>query len=291
MSLDKESYAIGLHNASGSTDILLKSVTFIENGNYSAPPGTAYRSVRVAVSTEVPEGTLEIEENGLYDVSTYEKANVNVHSAGDPYEKLNEYLDLSIRYFKSDLCKKFMVRSHGDAVLSKLEFYSAKAIEATTFDGLFYNCGKLKYANLGFCTRITANVGNNARMLRTIILRRNTAPATLENTANALADTPIGKGAVNAFVYVPDYDVNGEDLVAKYKIMTNWVRYADNITGYSSAPEYDSSTEYSIGDVCKYAGRLYGYCNEDLTSSTGNAPSGISEDNAYWEYVDDIPVA
>lgn len=118
--------------------------------------------------------------------------------------------------------------------------------------------------------------------MKTLIIRTKSV-CIMDSTSS---NTGFGKGRTH--LYCPDFDSNGYNLPAQYRTATNWVNYATQIHGYSEAPAYNASTTYEIGDVCKYNGRFYGYCKEDLTSSTGNAPSGTTADNTYWEYIDDI---
>ena len=86
------------------------------------------------------------------------------------------------------------------------------------------------------------------------------------------------------YIYVRD------SLVEGYKSASNWAAYGDYLKGYSEAPIYDNSTTFLIGDVCQYNNKFYAYAKEDLTSSTGNPPTGTTADNDYWEYVADIEV-
>lgn len=101
---------------------------------------------------------------------------------------------------------------------------------------------------------------------------------------------PMGKSSsitINKNIYVPDSDEDGNDLVAAYKSATNWstTGIAEYIFGFSSAPSYNSETEYSVGDVCKYNNRFYAYYK--IENSTGNAPSGTAEHTPYWWYCGD----
>lgn len=81
-----------------------------------------------------------------------------------------------------------------------------------------------------------------------------------------------------------------DSLVSGYKAASNWAAYGDQLKGYSEAPIYNNITTYEIGDVCQYNNKFYAYAKEDLTSSTGNPPTGTTADNDYWEYIADIEV-
>lgn len=88
----------------------------------------------------------------------------------------------------------------------------------------------------------------------------------------------------NAHIYVKD------SLVNTYKAETNWTSKASYIFGYSDISVYDNTTTYNIGDLCRYNDKVYVHCNESLTTTTGNPPSGTSSNNDYWDYIDDVEV-
>ena len=106
----------------------------------------------------------------------------------------------------------------------------------------------------------------------------------LNSTVPTLSGAFSGVNITWLIIYVRD------SVLSAWKSASNWSTYAGVTHGFSEAPTYDNSTTYEIGDVCKYNDKFYAYCKEDLTSSTGNAPSGTTADNAYWEYVGDIEV-
>ena len=63
----------------GGGDIDVDALNVSENGTYTASSGHAYSPVKVSVPTGVfPSGTSQITSNGIYDVSNYASASVNV---------------------------------------------------------------------------------------------------------------------------------------------------------------------------------------------------------------------
>lgn len=55
----------------GGGDIDVEAVTFNANGTYTAPDGKAYSPVTVNVPQDAEMGPLQIDENGIYEASTY----------------------------------------------------------------------------------------------------------------------------------------------------------------------------------------------------------------------------
>lgn len=230
--------------------------------------------------------TKNITENGTYNASSdnadgYSSVSVNVPS--NSYEIMNKFFTQTLEYFKSNV-NGGLWHTNLSIYQINLKFFSMRNAKYCSTDGRpFCDSALLKYCCFGLSDN-TGGIGVYAfRSVGncTIVMRNKTV---------------IGMNSSRAFdrntntYYVPDLDNNNADLPAQYKVASNWAAYATQIKGYSEAPSYDAGTTYTIGNVCKYNGKFYGYCKEDLTSSTGNAPSGTTEDNEYWEYVDDIEV-
>jgi hypothetical protein len=201
----------------------------------------------------------------------------------DPDESLIEFFTNTIKYIKIDEeCNIPQSVTSGDnqRAYSKLVFFSAKLAKEYLEAYTFRKSASLVYANVGMVNLIMNNAFSVTVKLTSLVIP-NSAICPLQNT-NAFSSSGVFFG--NGYVWVYD------SLVSGYQSATNWSVYASQIKGFSEAPIFDNSVTYSIGDVCQYNGRFYGYCKSDLTSSTGNPPTGTTADNDYWEYVADIEV-
>ena len=266
-----------------------EEISITENGITTAPYGKAYNKVTVAV----PTSTLidkTVTENGTYNASSdnadgYSSVSVSVPSV-DPYEKFNEMIEQKLYYFKTKASGRVPIfglnNNAGDFI--PLTFFSMRNSKYWLYANHF-RTDALTYALFGEINCYGNNIFLACPGIRTVVNRQKSVGIL---SSSGFTGSEIAKG--RGYIYVPDLDSNGNNLVDQYKVATNWSVYANQIKGYSEAPAYDATVTYSIGDVCKYNGKFYGYCKEDLTSSTGNAPTGTTEDNAYWEYVDDIEV-
>lgn len=312
MSFDKESYIIGKSSSKDTGGFALKSLLATENGGYHAPAGSAYAYVKVSVDKGiVPEGTLEIaengnginvssyekvnvnvpqgvfpsgtvqiSENGVFDVGSYEHAQVSVTSDGDPYDIVKKLFNRTLRWFSSRSCQlptsPFYING-GQTVIPQLAFFSVRDNTIKTETRHFQEAKNLVYCNLGNVPSVASYTFYSDAAIETVVITSKTVP-TLSNT-NAFASVPKLKT-----IYVAD------SLIEEYKSASNWSGFESKLKGFSSAPSYDETTEYSIGDVCVFNGKCYAYSKEELASSTGNAPSGTAQDNLFWEYIDETGV-
>lgn len=215
---------------------------------------------------------------------------VDVPETGDdPYEQLIKLMKGELVYFKhgGETDKFTLYCANVDLYQQNLVFYSANNENNVLLPiGHNFHASNCKYFNLGTVTnRILAPLlFSGALNFKTIIIK-NREVINLQNL-NVFTGTALANGT--GFLYVPDKDVNGNDLPSQYKSATNWSTYATQIKGFSEAPEYEDNTWYDIGDVCQYNYRLYGYCKKDLTPSKNKEPSGGTTDTEYWEYIGDI---
>lgn len=93
---------------------------------------------------------------------------------------------------------------------------------------VFYGCTKLKHADCGQVGNLPAQTFNACSALTELILRKTSAICTLSN-ANAINNSPIGKGT--GFVYVP------AALVDSYKANSTWATFAAQIRSIEDFPE------------------------------------------------------
>ena len=211
-----------------------------------------------------PEGTLEITENGKYDVK--EKSEVNVDVAFDGVtisdasylfsnnarlEQINELLsmcknvDNTARMFDnaSELTEIDLTNLDVSNVtnmyymfntcinLTQVNVSNFNTSKVTNFSYMFAYCSKLTEIDLSsFYTSNTANTSymfRNCSKLAKIII--NNPNVFRMSNVNMLENTPIKNGT--GYVYVPD------NLVETYKTATNWSSFASQIKGISELEE------------------------------------------------------
>ena len=250
------------------------------------------------IINETNSFTKKMDTSGKYmedDVTITYTASSEQSSASDPYEIVDAICNNTCLYFKSNASYTLpWMTGNLFSAPTSLRFFSMRNLMRTNSNktlqnGVFRGMSNLEYANLGNSVDSVAQNGfNSTQSLKTLIIGKKRSPFVLSNSNNLLNS---GISAGTGYVYVPDLDEDGEDLVEKYKTATYWSAVANQIKGFSEAPAYNDSTTYSLGDVCKYNGKFYGYCKSDLTNSVGNAPTGTTNDNAYWEYIAEIEVA
>lgn len=199
-------------------------------------------------------GTLEIAENGSYDVKNYANARVDVASI-DLLEMvllntLTEYANDTLTVVKPytfrnstnlkvlNLPNVRTIRAqafHTCTGLTSIDFPLLTTLESYAFTGcsnlvsvnfpiLTYlqasslqSCSKLEVADFPKVNQIGNLVFDGCSKLTKLILRNNEV-CKLSNKG-ALTNTPIANGT--GFIYVPN------DLVASYKVATNWSTYAN----------------------------------------------------------------
>lgn len=194
---------------------------------------------------------------------------------GDPDESLSAFLGNTITYVKIPSAvsgTSFATRSR-DCLYFSLKNWNADMYIDEPFKGLAQNSKEPRRKNfvcIGKVKDTKARTFYDAKVSVLVIL----STSVPRLTGDLMME-------FNESIYVRD------SLVESFKTASNWSRYS-TYKGLSEAPVYDSSTTYGIGDVCKLDGHFYSYSKRDLTSASGQAPSGTTSDNEYWEYLAEV---
>lgn len=119
--------------------------------------------------------------------------------------------------------------------LGSYAFYQCSGLETVKLPKLtsvstqvFYSCTKLKHADCGQLSNIPAQTFNACSALTELILRKTGSICTLSN-ANAVNNSPIGKGT--GYVYVP------KNLIESYASATNWSTFASQFRAIEDYPD------------------------------------------------------
>lgn len=195
-------------------------------------------------------------------------------AGGDPYDIMLKYSNNTLEFFKTN---EIMTSGPNFNSKSNLKYFSAKNLTGGTPNGMFYGCRAVVYVNFGLVSNfhyLTMNNGPTRGMV--IVINSSSVPTT---------SSAVSGFNTNSLIFVRD------SLVQTFKNDTNWTAVANQIFGYGDEIiriPYDPTGSYSIGNWVIYNNKFYCYCYEGLTTITGHAPTGTTEDNEYWEYINDL---
>lgn len=198
-----------------------------------------------------PEGTLDITKNGEYDVTNYEKANVNIASVGgneledailsntisgdytnDRITYLGGYHFLQSKITSASFPKVTSIGTNVFQQSTLLTNISMPLLDRIS-NYMLYGCTSLTKADFLSATSIGAAAFQASTSLTALILRK-TSVCKLENQ-NAFTRTPIDDGT--GYVYVPKALLSDEDETKDYRRATNWSTYANQIRAIEDYPE------------------------------------------------------
>lgn len=176
-----------------------------------------------------PNETLDITENGMYNVLPYYLVDVNVPDSGEEVASLlgNTMTELNnsiVTSLRTRACQGATnlvdVNLPNVTSLGSYAFYGCSGLVTCKIPKLtsvstqtWYSCTKLRHADCGNLGNISAQTFNACSALTVLILRKTGSICTLANV-NGVNNTPIGKGT--GYVYV------NENMINAYVSASNW---------------------------------------------------------------------
>lgn len=209
-------------------------IEIIDNGMHYVAP---YERAKVNVEKGIfPEGTIEITENGLYNVTEYASANINVAGSTDVEAvkaKLKGIIDGTITELTAnDLTGVTLIRMY-------LCYYCKNLVNVYIPEGVteighsaFMQCIALKYVELpSTITNIASRAFMNSGVSGTLVIRiKATTPPTItaKNNSNG------------SFRYNGTYTIEvPQGTLDTYLSDTNWITYDVNNGGPATFVEYE----------------------------------------------------
>jgi hypothetical protein len=191
-----------------------------------------------------PNGTLDVTENGMYNVMQYSFVDVEVADRGEGVAALlgNTMTELNnsiVTSLRSRACQSatalVTVNLPLVTTVGTYAFYGCSSLVTVTLPKLtsvasqtFYSCTNLQRADCGQLANIPAQAFNGCPALTALILRKTGSICTLGNV-NGVNNTAISKGT--GFVYVP------AALIETYKTATNWSTFETQFRAIEDYPE------------------------------------------------------
>lgn len=209
-------------------DSLIGTVQFLQNKVEGLNATIAEKQARITELEELvaeleakrPSGSIEIKENGTYDVTDKAEAVVEVPTYE---EELNAQKAIEDSIIDGSITSYFNDRvtvTETYSIAYRPNLLSAELSNLETIGNYtFSNCTALRRVKLQSLSLISNNAFRACANL-TVLILENPNGCRL-NSTSALTGTAIESGT--GYVYVPD------DLVDNYKTATNWVNFADQI--------------------------------------------------------------
>jgi len=139
------------------------------------------------------------------------------------------YSCLSLTNFNANKCSYIGSTAFFRTAITSVSLPLISTIYSLTFSG----CARLSYVYLPKCSNIQFGAFYYAQSLATFIVGTENSTVCNLNNTDAFGMTPMVNSTYLGYygsIYVPD------SLVEAYKSATNWITYADRITGISNLP-------------------------------------------------------